>query len=182
RQGALWNRGARRPFHVGVNLSVRQLHDARLVDLVRRALANNGMDPGLLVCEITESLLASDPLAASARLRELKSIGVRLALDDFGTGYSSLGRLRDLPIHILKIDGVFARDLGTPQAASRAGAIVERGKAVGLRVVAEGVETSEQAAALRALRCDVAQGFHFAPPLEAEEVGRQLQTPVAATS
>jgi diguanylate cyclase (GGDEF)-like protein/PAS domain S-box-containing protein len=173
-QAALWNGNGGRPFHVGVNLSVRQLHDPGVVDEVRHALAESGLPADRLVCEITETLLALDPLAAAARLHDLKGAGVRLALDDFGTGYSSLGRLRDLPIDILKVDGVFARDLSTPQGSLLAGAIVELGKAVGLLVVAEGVETSEQVAALRALRCDLAQGFHLGRPMEAEELGRML--------
>ncbi len=170
RQAALWNRDATRPFHVGINLSVRQLHDPRIVDQVASALAAAGLAPGNLVCEITETLLARDPLAATARLHELKAAGVRLALDDFGTGYSSLGRLRELPIDILKIDRSFARDLGSPGGTALAGAIVELGKAIGLLVVGEGIETSEQAAVLRALRCDVGQGFHFGRPVEADEL------------
>src|SRR5581483_158944 len=164
---------------VGVNLSVRQLHDPRVVEQVRTALARHGLPPDHLVCEITESLLARDPLAANARLRELRAAGVRLALDDFGTGYSSLGRLRDLPIDVLKVDGVFAQDVETAQGRSLAAAIVELGKAVGLLVVAEGVETAGQAATLRALGCDLAQGFHFGPPVEASEVTRVQGTLLA---
>ncbi|HEV8629339.1 MAG TPA: EAL domain-containing protein, partial [Thermoanaerobaculia bacterium] len=182
RQAAAWNAGAARPFYVGVNLSVRQLHDDTIVEQVRSALAASGLLADLLVCEITETLLARDPLAATARLQELKAAGVRLALDDFGTGYSSLGRLRDLPIDILKIDRVFARDLATPQGSSLAGAIVELGKAIGLLVVAEGVETSEQAAALRALRCDIAQGYHLGRPMDAEELTRTLGKSVRLVS
>jgi EAL domain-containing protein (putative c-di-GMP-specific phosphodiesterase class I) len=174
RQAAAWNGDGGRPFFVGVNLSVRQLHEPAIVDVVRAALAACLLSPDLLVCEITETLLAQDPLAAQARLNELKATGVRLALDDFGTGYSSLGRLRDLPIDILKVDGVFTRDLGTPQGRAVVGAIVDLAKAVDLLVVGEGVETAEQRAALGSLRCDLAQGHHLAHPMEAEELGRTL--------
>jgi diguanylate cyclase (GGDEF)-like protein/PAS domain S-box-containing protein len=170
RRAAEWDRRAAGAFFVSVNLSVRQLHDPRIVEQVLDTLRQNGLPADRLVCEITETLLAQDPIATTARLQELKAIGVRLALDDFGTGYSSLGRLRSLPIDILKIDGVFARDLGTPQGSALAGAIVELGKAIGLTVLAEGVESSDQAAALRALRCDIAQGYHFGYPVEAEEI------------
>jgi diguanylate cyclase (GGDEF)-like protein/PAS domain S-box-containing protein len=174
RQAAAWNRAAARPLVVGVNLSVRQLHDPGIVDQVRAALLASGLAPGQLVCEITETVLARDPLAATVRLRELEAAGVRLALDDFGTGYSSLGRLRDLPIDILKIDGSFTRDLGTAQGRALAGAIVELAKAIDLLVVGEAVETAAQAAALAALRCDLGQGFYFARPLEAEELSGWL--------
>ena len=175
RQAAAWNREAARPFYVGVNLSVRQLHDPVVVDQVRSALLASGLAPGHLVCEITETVLARDPLAATARLCELKATGVLLALDDFGTGYSSLGRLRDLPIDVLKIDGGFTRDLDTAPGRALAGAIVELAKAIGLLVVGEAVETEEQATALSELRCDLGQGFHFARPLEAEELTGRLR-------
>jgi len=177
RQAAAWNRDAGRALYVGVNLSVRQLHEAAIVEEVRGALVQSGLPAELLVCEITETVLAQDPLAAAARLHELKAVGVKLALDDFGTGYSSLGRLRDLPIDILKIDGVFAHGLANPQGRSLAGAIVELGRAVGLLVVAEGVESAEQAATLRALGCDLAQGYHLGAPVEAAEIARLLLVP-----
>ena len=167
-QAAAWNDGP--PFYIGVNLSVRQLHEAAIVAQVRGALERSGLPPERLICEITESMLARDPLAAAARLRELKDIGIRVALDDFGTGYSSLGRLRDLPIDILKIDSSFARDLGTGAGSSLARAIVYLGKAIDLLVIGEGVESAEQAAALRVLGCDLAQGYHFGRPVEAEEI------------
>jgi EAL domain-containing protein (putative c-di-GMP-specific phosphodiesterase class I) len=167
-QAAAWNDGS--PFYLGVNLSVRQLHEASIVTQVGTALRNSGLPPECLICEITETMLARDPLAAAARLRELKDIGVRVALDDFGTGYSSLGRLRELPIDVLKIDGSFARDLATGTGSSLARAIVYLGKAIDLLVIGEGVETKEQAAALRVLGCDLAQGFHFGRPIEAEEI------------
>jgi diguanylate cyclase (GGDEF)-like protein/PAS domain S-box-containing protein len=177
RQGAEWNRTALRALRVGVNLSVRQLHDSGLVGQVRSALAASGLAPDLLVCEITETLLGLDPLAATARLHELKAVGVRIALDDFGIGYSSLGRLRDLPIDILKIDREFTRGLATAQGALFAGAVVELGKALGLLVVAEGVEQPDQLAALRALRCDLAQGYHLARPMEADDLTAMLGQP-----
>ena len=177
RQAAVWHRLDRRGLSVGVNLSMRQLYEPGIVDQMRAALAEHELPRDLLVCEITESLPARDPLAAAARLHELKATGVRLALDDFGTGYSSLGHLRDLPIDILKIDGAFTRHLGTEQDSSLARAIVMLGKAIGLLLVAEGVESAGQAAALRELGCDLGQGFHFGPPVTAEELTERLRRP-----
>jgi EAL domain-containing protein (putative c-di-GMP-specific phosphodiesterase class I) len=118
--------------------------------------------------------LANDPLIAAARLRELKATGIQVALDDFGTGYSSLGRLRDLPIDILKIDSAFCRDLRTRQGRSLAQAIVYLAKAIDLQVVGEGVELPEQALTLQRMGCDFAQGFHFGRPAEAEELSARL--------
>ena len=175
RQAAVWHRLDGRGLYVGINLSVRQLYEPGIADQVRSALAENDLPKDLLVCEITESMPARDPLAAAARLHELKATGVRLALDDFGTGYSSLGRLRDLPIDILKIDGVFTSHLGTAEDSSLARAIVMLGKAIGLVLVAEGVESTSQAAALRELGCDLGQGFLFGRPVEAEELTRRLR-------
>jgi len=171
RQAAEWNLDDR-VFYLGVNLSVRQLNDASIVEQVREALDLSGLPPDRLICEITETMLARDPLAAAARLRELKELGIRVALDDFGTGYSSLGRLRDLPIDILKIDGSFARDLTSGPGSALVRAIVYLGKAIDLTVIGEGIENAEQAAALRVLGCDLAQGFHFGRPGEAEEITR----------
>ena len=169
-QGARWNRTRDERFHVGVNLSVRQLLDPEIVGHVRSALAEHSLPPECLVLEITESLLASDPLATAARLHELKALGVRLALDDFGTGYSSLGRLRELPIDILKIDSAFCRDLGSPQGQSLARAIVVLAKAIDLHVVGEGVEEPGQERILRDIGCDYGQGFHFGRPVPAGEI------------
>jgi EAL domain-containing protein (putative c-di-GMP-specific phosphodiesterase class I) len=130
-----------------------------------------------MTLEITESTILADPAGSMATLEKLNILGVKLSIDDFGTGYSSLGRLRDLPIDILKVDGVFAHGLANPQGSSLAGAIVELGKAVGLVVVAEGVESAEQEAALRALGCDLAQGYHLGLPVEADELALRLSVP-----
>ena len=136
-------------------------------DICRGRVACSGLDARVRV---------DQRLAAAARLHELKGLGVRLALDDFGIGYSSLGRLRELPIDILKIDGTFSRDLASREGASLMQAIVYLGQALGLQVIGEGVETAEQAAALQALGCDLAQGFHFGHPAEAAEITALLRT------
>jgi EAL domain-containing protein (putative c-di-GMP-specific phosphodiesterase class I) len=118
-----------------------------------------------LVLELTETCMIDDPETTGARMRELCELGVRFALDDFGTGFSSLSYLRDLPLSIVKIDGAFVAALGTTvedEAIVRA--VVQLGRSLHLQVIAEGVETDEQLARLRALGCERAQGFLLAIP------------------
>jgi EAL domain-containing protein (putative c-di-GMP-specific phosphodiesterase class I) len=151
-----------------VNLSARQLNDPDLVGLVEEALQGRGMDPSRLLLEITETALMTDPEAALSSLTSLKDIGVGLAVDDFGTGYSSLTYLKKFPVDELKIDRPFIAGLGEKAGDE---AIVEScidlAHAVGIRAVAEGVETPAQVEALRAMGCDLAQGYHYARPLPA---------------
>ncbi|MEW1810194.1 EAL domain-containing protein [Pseudarthrobacter phenanthrenivorans] len=151
-----------------VNLSARQLNDPDLVGLVEEALQGRGMDPSRLLLEITETALMTDPEAALSSLTSLKDIGVGLAVDDFGTGYSSLTYLKKFPVDELKIDRSFIAGLGEKAGDE---AIVEScidlAHAVGIRAVAEGVETPAQVEALRAMGCDLAQGYHYARPLPA---------------
>jgi diguanylate cyclase (GGDEF)-like protein/PAS domain S-box-containing protein len=158
---------------LSVNLSPRQLAQPDLVATVRRALAESGVDPARLCLEITESAVMESGAATTAQLRALKSLGVRLAIDDFGTGFSSLAHLRRFPVDVLKIDGMFIAGLGSePQDASIAAAVISLAHALGLRTVAEGVETEEQLRVLRELGCNLAQGHLFARPLPAAEALR----------
>ncbi len=153
------------PLSVSVNLSARQLHDDALVPMVEAALASSGLDPALLVLEVTESTLMSDRDHAIDVLQRLAQIGVQVGIDDFGTGQSSLAYLRALPVHTLKIDHSFVKDLGhDSEGGAIVAAIVQLGHALGLSVTAEGVETPDQLAELRALGCDLGQGFYFAHP------------------
>ena len=168
RQAATWQRdGFKR---VSVNLSPRQLQDPSLVLYVQQALALSGLPPEALTLEMTESLLSEDAEVATHRLAELKALGVRLAVDDFGTGYSSLSRLHDFPIDILKIPKPFVDGVarGTEHSAL-ARAILDLAGALGLQVVAEGIEEAEQARELRRLGCRIGQGFHFARAVPAGE-------------
>jgi diguanylate cyclase (GGDEF)-like protein len=180
RQGAVWNAppGAA-PVTVGVNLSARQLQHAGLPDLVCAALGRSGLDPAMLVLEITESRLMHDTVATTDRLHELKALGVRVAIDDFGTGYSSLAYLRQFPVDIMKIDKSFVDGAADPRSpgATLARAIVQLGSTLGLTTVAEGVQTAAQADALRAFGCDLAQGFHFAAPLDADRFALRVAGP-----
>jgi diguanylate cyclase (GGDEF)-like protein/PAS domain S-box-containing protein len=159
------------PLTVSVNVSARQLLHHGFVADVRRAVAESGLQSGALTLEITESVLADARGETVAVLEALKGVGVRLALDDFGTGYSSLSRLQRLPVDTLKIDRSFADGVeSADRRVALAGAIVELGRALGLTVIAEGIETDGQSEAYRRLGCRLAQGFYFAPPLAEGEV------------
>jgi EAL domain-containing protein (putative c-di-GMP-specific phosphodiesterase class I) len=167
------------PWRLAVNLSPVQFRQADLVDTVRAVLARHGLPANRLMLEITEGVLIDDTSRALTMLRALKHLGVGLALDDFGTGYSNLTYLRVLPLDRLKIDKSFIQDLGTsPQAGAITLAIIAMGKALGLGVTAEGVETEEQLAFLRVHGCDEAQGFLLGRP-QPGPVGRRLSAGTA---
>ncbi len=165
-QAARWAR--ERPgaaLTVWVNLAARQFAQAGLVDAVREHLRGAGLAAEHLGLEITESALLEDSEGVVRRLQELKALGVRIAVDDFGTGYSSLNYLKRLPVDAVKIDRSFVAGLGTNADDSAiVGAIVGMARALRLTSIAEGVETEEQLAELRALGCDSAQGYLFATP------------------
>jgi diguanylate cyclase (GGDEF)-like protein/PAS domain S-box-containing protein len=161
-------------LQASVNVSPRQLQQPDFVTEVQRALDENGLAPESLVVEITESVIME--AGAAVVLRALKDLGVQLAMDDFGTGYSSLAHLRRFPLDVIKVDRSFVAALGDGQGASIAGAIVSLAQALGLRTVAEGIEDDEQCRAVRALGCDLAQGFLFARPMPADELTRLLVT------
>jgi diguanylate cyclase (GGDEF)-like protein len=162
-------------FTVSVNVSPRQLRDPSFVSEVWRILTRAGLPPSHLTLEITESFMVDDPVSARDRLRELKALGVRISMDDFGTGYSSLASLQDLPLDILKIDKLFVDHVAEdPRRTAFAQAIIRMGKTLGLGLIAEGVETAEQAERLQSLGCRFAQGFYFSRPVPAEEIQRML--------
>jgi EAL domain-containing protein (putative c-di-GMP-specific phosphodiesterase class I) len=183
RQARSWQ-AVRPGLAMSVNLSARQLQDPNLVTDTAAALREFELDRDTLVLEITESAVMRDTEAAIRRLEELKSLGVRLAIDDFGTGYSSLSHLHRFPIDVLKIDRSFVQDAAeTAEGLALAQAIVAVGAMLKLETLAEGIETGEQKNRLSAMRCDLAQGFFFAKPLEAPEAEVFLftgQVPVPA--
>jgi EAL domain-containing protein (putative c-di-GMP-specific phosphodiesterase class I) len=151
-----------RQLHVSVNVSVRQLRDRALVDLVRAVLAETGLPPAALWLEITESGVMEDIDTAIANLSALRDLGVILCIDDFGTGYSSLSYLNRLPVGIVKIDRSFVLSVGTDGADEPiVRAVLAMTGAMGLRVVAEGIETEVQRDWLRAQGCDLAQGWLY---------------------
>jgi len=157
---------------VAVNISARNLGDDAFVEQVERLLAETEARPGWLDLELTESMLMQDPDRARDALDRLGRLGLRLSIDDFGTGYSSLGYLRKLPVHALKIDRSFM-GVGGPTPGRRDSviirAVVDVGHAMGLQVVAEGVETEDGIEALTRLGCDRAQGYHIARPMPLEQ-------------
>ena len=156
---------------VEVNLSARQIDDPQIVATIEEILSRTGLPPEHLTLEITESALMKDAAAALVVLRALKEIGVLLAIDDFGTGYSSLSYLQRFPLDILKVDRMFVQELGQDGGGDEiVSAVISLAHALGLEVVAEGVETDQQLEILRALQCDFAQGFLFSRPVPASEL------------
>src|SRR5204862_4004094 len=143
-------------------LSARQLFNPRLVDTIRSILRRSGVDADRLTLEITESVLMEDTDLAVLQLNALKRLGVHIAVDDFGTGYSSLSYLRSFPVDVLKIDKAFTDTVADDvEGECFVQAILHLAQVLRVETVAEGVETAEQANRLRALGCNLAQGFYF---------------------
>lgn len=177
----LWRRAGMPTLSVAVNLSVRQFGDDHLLDDVAAILEETGMPPELLELEITESMVIHNPSHARQLLGAIKKMGLRLAMDDFGTGYSSLAQLKHFPIDILKVDRSFIRDLATtPEDKAITEAIIAMGKTLSMTVVAEGVETMEQEAFLRAHACDEMQGYYFSKPLPPHEFAQLFDVHAAS--
>jgi diguanylate cyclase (GGDEF)-like protein len=160
---------------VAVNLSAHHLRHPGLAGRVREVLEDHGLEPSALCLELTESVLMEDLDRHAETLLDLRALGVRLAIDDFGTGYSSLTRLRLFPVDVVKIDRSFVAGLGTdPRDTAIVRGVIELAHALDLVVVAEGIERPEQLDELRGLRCDLAQGYLFAPPEPAATVDERL--------
>jgi diguanylate cyclase (GGDEF)-like protein/PAS domain S-box-containing protein len=164
------------PISVSVNVSAAELEREDFVDHVQGVLNQTGVDPALIVLEITESTLMRDVKEASRRLDALKNLGVRLALDDFGTGYSSLSYLKRFSMDVLKIDQSFVQGLSAgPEESALARAIVQIGRTLKMQTVAEGIETEDQMQRLRGLGCELGQGFHLCRPVLPDEIGLMLR-------
>ena len=161
---------------MAVNLSMRNLLDAKLADQIAQRLRRNGIEPSYLELELTEGMLMADPRRAMEILGRLKEVGVGLSVDDFGTGYSSLAYLKDLPVDAIKIDRSFVMGMeNEPRNAAIVRSTVDLGRNFGLEVVAEGVETQAAYDELARLGCDYAQGFLLARPLPAPELLARVQ-------
>jgi EAL domain-containing protein (putative c-di-GMP-specific phosphodiesterase class I) len=172
RQLAAWSGPEMGHVYVSANLSARQI-GPELPRLVADALDATGIDPSRLWLELTETAFMADLQVSERVLHEVRDLGVHLVVDDFGTGYSSLAYLKRFPVEVVKIDQVFVRGLGLDRDDTAiVAAVIGVAHALGLRAVAEGVETEEQLAALRALDCDFAQGYYFARPQPALEAMR----------
>ncbi|PRY11797.1 putative bifunctional diguanylate cyclase/phosphodiesterase [Kineococcus rhizosphaerae] len=180
-QAATWTAERGHPVGVAVNLSAVQLGTDEILTVVKDALRDSGLRPHQLTLEVTESVLVGDLEAVSARLAQLRATGVLVAIDDFGTGYSSLSYLRRLPVDTVKIDRSFISDLALGGSATTlVSTIIELARSLGLDVVAEGVETEQQAQVLRDLSCTYAQGFLYARPQPAQEVSTEVPALVPA--
>ncbi|NTF91344.1 EAL domain-containing protein [Agrobacterium rhizogenes] len=176
RQAKAWQDQGREPIRISVNVSARQFQEKRLIETVATALSESGLDPIWLELEITESLIMKDLAGSIARMQELETLGVKLAVDDFGTGYSSLSALKRFPLSRLKIDRSFIADI--PHDADDmaiTAAIISLAQKLGLEVIAEGVETEEQARFLVESGCNEIQGYLFSRPVEEAQFNRMLE-------
>jgi len=181
-QNVAWRNQGLPDLSMAVNLTSRQFSDENLLLDIAGILSETGMPPHLLELEITESLLIHDVEKTLRIMTGLKAMGIKIAVDDFGTCYSSLSSLRQFPLDAIKIDRSFIRDVtaasaaGTnPEKKNLADAIIAMGRTLSLTVVAQGVETKDQADYLRIHACDEVQGFYFNKPLPTEQVTQLLQ-------
>ncbi|HVF39440.1 MAG TPA: bifunctional diguanylate cyclase/phosphodiesterase, partial [Gemmatimonadaceae bacterium] len=175
RQVEAWRQSGREPVSIAINISARQFAARNLGDIIKRVLDQQGADPRLIELELTESLLMVNTEEAVRTLTYLKSLGLKLSIDDFGTGYSSLSYLKRFPIDALKIDRSFIDEITTDvDDATITRAVIGMAHNLGLKVVAEGVETEAQLSFLSANGCDEAQGFYFARPQPAAELAQWL--------
>ncbi len=175
RQLAQWRKQGHDELRVSVNISARQFHQPDFIAQAGRIVQEAGISPRQLTLELTESMLMDDALETSRMLAQLHALGFGMAMDDFGTGYSSLSYLKRFPLDELKIDRVFIRDIERSQEdAAIVSATIGLAHSLGLRVVAEGVETAAQLAFLQQQGCDYVQGFHFSAPVPAVEFEKLL--------
>ncbi|MNV31012.1 Phytochrome-like protein cph2 [compost metagenome] len=175
RQTRLWQAAGLPAIRMSVNTSAIDFRQRDFVEGIEQILEQTGMPPCLLELEITEGVLMQNVETTMTALNRLKTLGVRLAIDDFGTGYSSLSYLRRFPIDVLKIDQSFIRGLSNDtNDAALVSAIISLGRSLDLNVIAEGVETEEQLAFLKAHQCEEGQGYYFSKALPADAFARLL--------
>ena len=175
RQAQSWKDAGLSTGSMAINVSAIQFRDEKFLEDLFSVLRETGLDPHSLELEVTESVLMRNAEVAASTLKAVRDIGIRVSVDDFGTGYSSLSYLRKFPLDSLKIDQSFLRKIHVaPDDSIIVSAIISMGRAIGLRVIAEGVETVEELAFLEANDCDEAQGFYFSRPVPAEEFVKLL--------
>jgi diguanylate cyclase (GGDEF)-like protein/PAS domain S-box-containing protein len=180
KQARAWQDAGLPLKHVSVNISAVEFRDKGFVEGVRAILSETGLEPRCLDLELTEGVLMEDVESSASVLQRLKKLGVHLAVDDFGTGYSSLSYLRQFPIDVLKIDQSFVQQItGDPYDSAIVSAIIDMGKNLNQRVVAEGIETQEQLAYLQARRCAEGQGYFFSRPVAAAQFAQLLELGVS---
>jgi diguanylate cyclase len=167
---------------LSVNVSGVQLDTPAIVEHIREALVNAGLEPAALIIEVTETALMRDAEATARQLQSIKELGVRIAVDDFGTGYSSLAYLQQFPVDSLKIDRMFTEAIVTsPESRALIGTLVQLGKDLGLTTLAEGVETPSQLDHLRANHVNQIQGFLLSKPLDAKTLETEILAPTRPT-
>jgi EAL domain-containing protein (putative c-di-GMP-specific phosphodiesterase class I) len=179
-----WHAGGN-ALEVSVNVSGRQLDSDHIIDHIREALEHSGLAASALIIEVTETALMRNATATAARLAAVRALGVRIAVDDFGTGYSSLAYLQQFPVDCLKIDRAFTSAINSsPESRALISTLVQLGKDLGLRTLAEGVETPAQLDHLRSHNVSQAQGFLLGRPLEPHILETQVldRQPIATTA
>jgi diguanylate cyclase (GGDEF)-like protein/PAS domain S-box-containing protein len=177
RQARAWQDAGLPPTPIAVNVSAVEFRDKGFVESVRTILSETGLEARYLGLELTEGVLMEDAESTAAVLQELKMMGVHLAVDDFGTGYSSLSYLRQFPIDVLKIDQSFVHQItANPDDSTIVSAVINMGRSLKYRVIAEGVETQEQLAFLQSQHCAEGQGYLFSRPLAADQFAKLLRT------
>jgi EAL domain-containing protein (putative c-di-GMP-specific phosphodiesterase class I) len=179
RQVQAWNQQfpSDRPFTVAVNISAKQFAQSTLVGEVERTLKQTGLAPSTLKLELTETVAMRDPERTPRILGELEALGVRFSMDDFGTAYSSFRYLRDFPLDTLKIDRCFISEMGSRgEDREIVRTIITLGHNLGMELIAEGVQTINEARVLEALGCEYAQGYFFSKPIDSNQVRRILMT------
>ena len=174
-QAKAWKEQGLPPIPISVNLSVVQFNHPLLVSDIKKVLDQTGIEPKFLELEVTESILMKDTALAVSTLEKLSALGIKISIDDFGTGFSSLNYLKDLPIDFLKIDQTFIKDFAKPTSAAITKTIVTLAQSLGMKTVAEGVETEAQKEFLKELQCDEAQGYLFSKPLPAKQATKFLK-------
>ena len=175
RQNKAWQEAGLPPMTVSVNVSARQFRERKLIDRVKKALADSGLAPRYLELELTESLVMQDVEAAVAMMKQLQILGVQLSIDDFGIGYSSLSALKKFPVSRLKIDKSFIDEIANSENdKALATAVITIGQMLNIRVIAEGVETADQITFLRENNCDEVQGYHFSKPVSPQEIANLI--------
>lgn len=171
-----WNINGFEPVSIAVNLSPRQFSDPELIPFISQLLDETGIDPSLIELEITETIVMTNVDSARASLVQLRELGLEISVDDFGTGYSSLAHLKRFPIHTIKIDRSFIRDIQSdPEDEAIIQAIISMAQTLGLKVVAEGVETRDQHEMLLSYGCDYLQGYYFSKPVIDDKIEKLIQ-------
>jgi EAL domain-containing protein (putative c-di-GMP-specific phosphodiesterase class I) len=171
RQARAWADDRLAPVSIAINVSAVELRAKDFLTNVRQILEQYRIEPRFLELELTETFMMQDWKSTAEILRALKGLGVRIALDDFGTGYSSLSYMKRFPIDALKIDQSFVRDMTSDSDdAGIVSAVIDMGRSLNMRVVAEGIQTRDQLLFLKARHCPEGQGFYFAPPVPAEQL------------